>query len=111
MFEQETKVIAKGLTAAPIDAACLHLKSPSGEVRTEGSLKRDAVKTLTYGIMHFCVAISVAFVMTQDWRIALGIGLIEPVVQTFAYALHEKGWSNLKPKSHVDALEDTPLGI
>ncbi len=43
--------------------------------------------------MHLCVAISVAFALTGDWRIALGVGVIEPIVQTGAYMLHEKAWA------------------
>lgn len=43
--------------------------------------------------MHFCVAIAVAFALTGDALIALSIGLIEPMVQTVAYALHKYGWA------------------
>lgn len=54
---------------------------------------RDLAKTSTYAVMHFCVAVSVAYALTWDIRIALGIGLIEPLVQTAAYAVHERGWA------------------
>ena len=54
---------------------------------------RDLAKTSTYAVMHFCVAVSVAYVLTWDIRIALGIGLVEPLVQTAAYAVHERGWA------------------
>ena len=53
---------------------------------------REVVKTGTYGVTHFVVAVGVAYALTRDWRIALGIGLIEPAVQTIAYAVHEKVW-------------------
>ncbi len=49
-------------------------------------------KVASYAVMHFCVAITVAFVLTQDWRKALAIGVVEPIVQTFAYALHDRYW-------------------
>lgn len=52
-----------------------------------------ALKPVTYSLMHLTVAISVAYALTGDWRIALGVGLIEPMVQTVAYMLHEKAWS------------------
>lgn len=55
---------------------------------------RLALKTGTYSLTHFAVAISVTFLITQDWRAALAVGLIEPVVQTFAYALHERAWGH-----------------
>ncbi|WP_382167117.1 DUF2061 domain-containing protein [Hirschia litorea] len=55
-------------------------------------MNRDVIKTISYGVMHFTVAIAVAFALTQDWRIALSVGLIEPFVQTFAYSIHERVW-------------------
>lgn len=51
-----------------------------------------AKKTLTYSLTHFLVAVSVAFALTRDWRTALAIGLVEPLVQTLAYAVHERAW-------------------
>lgn len=47
-------------------------------------MPRDLLKTLSYSLMHLTVAVTVAFVLTRDWRIALGVGLIEPLVQTAA---------------------------
>ena len=61
-------------------------------------MSRTLLKTCTYGVMHFVVAIAVAFALTRDWQIALAVGLVEPFVQTFAFALHEKLWS---PKTKV----------
>ena len=52
-----------------------------------------ALKPVTYSLMHLTVAIAVAYTLTRDWRIALGVGVIEPMVQTVAYMLHEKAWS------------------
>lgn len=53
---------------------------------------RDLAKTATYSATHLTVAVAVAYALTGDWRIALGIGLIEPAIQTVAYLLHEKAW-------------------
>ena len=58
-------------------------------------ITKSIVKTATYAVMHFVVAVAVAFALTQDWRIALSIGLIEPAVQTIAYAVHERVWERL----------------
>ncbi len=52
-----------------------------------------AFKPVTYAVMHLSVAIGVAYALTRDWRIALGVGIIEPMVQTLAYMIHEKAWS------------------
>lgn len=61
-----------------------------------GRLRPTALKPLTYSIMHLCVAVSVAYALTRDWRIALGVGVIEPIVQTAAYMLHEKAWAKVE---------------
>jgi|GEM_PF-1057200 uncharacterized membrane protein len=55
--------------------------------------KAQAAKTTTYALMHLVVAVAVAYALTGSWQLALGIGLIEPAVQTVAYALHERAWS------------------
>jgi uncharacterized membrane protein len=56
---------------------------------------KTAKKTLSYSLMHLSVAITVAYVLTRDWRAALAIGMIEPVIQTMAFAMHEKVWERL----------------
>lgn len=56
-------------------------------------LRPTALKPVTCSIMHLCAAVSVAFALTGDWRIALGVGVIEPIVQTVANVLHEKAWA------------------
>lgn len=54
---------------------------------------RVAAKTASYAVMHLIVAMAVAYGLTGDWRAALAIGLVEPVVQTGAYSIHERVWS------------------
>lgn len=56
-------------------------------------MSRTLLKTCTYGLMHLTVAIIVAYALTRDWRVALAVGIVEPIVQTFAFALHERLWS------------------
>jgi len=79
-FRIDLKTILKCTTSL-----CMRLKFPA--------LPQPALKTLTYSVMHFTVAISVAFALTGSWQAALAIGMIEPVVQTIAYALHERAWA------------------
>ncbi|MEZ5936922.1 MAG: DUF2061 domain-containing protein [Hyphomonadaceae bacterium] len=65
---------------------------------------RNLAKTLTYSMMHLGVAVTVAFALTRDWRVALGVGMIEPMVQTIAYTVHERVWERFgvasTPHSH-----------
>jgi uncharacterized membrane protein len=61
-------------------------------------------KTLTYCLMHFTVAISVAYALTGSWKIALGIGIIEPLVQTVTYHFHERAWGRATRRTVPSAL-------
>ncbi|GLK50659.1 MAG: hypothetical protein CMH93_11300 [Oceanicaulis sp.] len=56
-------------------------------------LPRGALKTASYALMHLGVAMTVAFALTRNWHAALAIGLIEPLVQTVAYSMHERAWA------------------
>lgn len=51
-------------------------------------------KTISYGIIHLCVAVAVAYWITRDIRMALGIGIIEPIIQTGVFAIHDYLWEN-----------------
>ena len=64
-------------------------------------MPRALIKTLTYSLMHLAVAITVAYVLTGDLAIALGIGMIEPLVQTVAYSIHERIWERWLPGKSV----------
>ena len=56
----------------------------------------QAFKTMTYSLMHLSVAMTVAFLLTGNWHAALAIGLIEPMVQTVAYTVHERAWAKAR---------------
>ena len=82
--------------------ARLDVMNPHEQARAHGhhghshalpSLKTIAVKTVTYGLMHFVVAVSVAFAITQDIRVALTVGVIEPLVQMVFFAIHDRVWT------------------
>ena len=65
---------------------------------------RFAMKTLTYATIHLTVAVAVAWVLTRDWRIALAVGLVEPLVQTVAFTLHERAWAKADRRRSSDAV-------
>lgn len=66
---------------------CTHAFNPAGL-----RLSRGALKTMSYALMHLLVAMAVAFALTRNWHAALAIGLVEPLVQTVAYSVHERLW-------------------
>ncbi|MFC5342305.1 DUF2061 domain-containing protein [Brevundimonas staleyi] len=58
------------------------------------SFRKIAIKTLTYGVMHFCVAVAVAFAITGDLKTALTVGIVEPLVQMVFFTLHDRLWAS-----------------
>ncbi|MDX2072878.1 MAG: DUF2061 domain-containing protein [Alphaproteobacteria bacterium] len=66
-------------------------------------------KTATYCAMHFTVAIIVAYALTSDWRIALSVGIIEPLVQTVFFNMHERGWNKARA-AYRRTVMDSGLG-
>ncbi|HLD95743.1 MAG TPA: DUF2061 domain-containing protein [Alphaproteobacteria bacterium] len=71
---------------------------------------RLVFKTMSYGAAHMIVAIAVAYCITGDIMQSLGIGILEPLVQTGVFALHEVVWDGtfkkrfLKLKSQINNL-------
>ena len=69
------------------------------------SFKQIAAKTVTYGVMHFAVAVAVAFALTRNWQLALAIGTIEPLVQTLFFTVHDRVWMRIEAKKARRAAE------
>lgn len=56
------------------------------------TLNRDLLKTLSFAVLHFGVAFTVAYALTGSVAVATGIGLIEPLANTVAFYFHERAW-------------------
>ena len=68
-------------------------------------------KPLTYAVMHFIVAILVAYALTRSWEIALGVGIVEPLVQTGAYAVHERVWAHWQSQCETGTQDASPNDV
>lgn len=55
--------------------------------------RQTILKTISYFFMHICVAMMVAYAITQNIVMAITLSLIEPMVQAVAYFFHEKAWA------------------
>ena len=66
---------------------------------------RLAMKTASYGITHITVATAVAYALTGNLAAAIGIGLIEPIIQTGVFTVHEYLWESgrNRPSGHAQA--------
>lgn len=49
-------------------------------------------KTLSFAAVHFSVAFSVGYLMTGSLAVGGAIALVEPLVNTVAYHIHEQLW-------------------
>jgi uncharacterized membrane protein len=68
-------------------------------VAFKDDVMRLAMKTTSYGITHVMVATTVAYILTGNLAAAIGIGLIEPIIQTGVFAIHEYLWESWRMKS------------
>lgn len=68
--------------------------------------RKLALKIASYGVMHLIVAILVAYVITRDWRIALAVGMIEPIFQTIAYSVHDRVWHRVERRRMASNIEE-----
>ena len=57
---------------------------------------RLLLKTLSYGTLHIIVAVAIAYMITGNLTMAISIGLIEPIVQTGVFAIHDYLWEHKK---------------
>lgn len=71
---------------------------------------RLAAKTATYATMHLTVAVAVAYALTRNWHIALAVGVIEPMVQTVMFNLHERAWSRADARREAASTVVIPAG-
>ncbi len=55
------------------------------------------MKTASYGITHIIVATAVVYSLTGSFLIALSVGLIEPIIQTVVFSIHEYVWEKDRP--------------
>ncbi|MEX1669584.1 DUF2061 domain-containing protein [Zhongshania guokunii] len=53
-------------------------------------------KTISFAMMHFSVAFSVAYLLTGSAVIGGMLALVEPAVNTVVFYFHEKAWARIE---------------
>ncbi|PAU63536.1 hypothetical protein BZL41_12120 [Pseudomonas sp. PIC25] len=56
------------------------------------------LKTVTFTVMHFCIAFSVAYVLTGSVTVGGLVAAVEPLCNSVGFYFHEKIWSKLESK-------------
>ncbi|WP_028023607.1 DUF2061 domain-containing protein [Enterovibrio calviensis] len=51
-------------------------------------------KTISFAVIHFTVAFTVAYILTGDILLGSLIAMVEPMVNTVAFYFHEKAWDS-----------------
>ena len=112
---ERRKMLSGVEEASEAFTARLGMMTPEEQTRAHGhhghshalprSFRQIALKTVTYGVMHFVVAVAVAYALTQNWRLALAIGVIEPLVQTVFFTVHDRIWTRIEARKAKRAEE------
>ncbi|MGE0080272.1 MAG: DUF2061 domain-containing protein [Thiohalomonadaceae bacterium] len=63
-------------------------------------------KTISFAVMHFGVAFSVAWALSGDVIVGGAVALVEPAVNTVAYHLHEKVWARRHNRGPAHAVPE-----
>lgn len=56
------------------------------------------IKTITFAILHFSVAFSVAYILTGSIGVSSAVALVEPIVNTVVFIFIEKNVEPLREK-------------
>lgn len=54
------------------------------------------LKTLTFTLMHFCIAFSVAYALTGSVTVGGLVATVEPLCNAVGFFFHEKVWQRLE---------------
>ncbi|VXC91742.1 Membrane protein-like protein [Pseudomonas sp. 8Z] len=54
------------------------------------------LKTLTFTIMHFCIAFSVAYLLTGSIAVSGLVAAVEPLCNSVGFYFHEKLWQRFE---------------
>lgn len=64
------------------------------------------MKTLTFGLMHVTIAFALVWAITGSPALGGAVALIEPLVNTVGYAVHERLWAR---RARRPATSDDPV--
>lgn len=68
------------------------------------------VKTISFAILHFSVAFTVAYLLTGSVLIGGLLAIIEPACNTVVFYFHEKAWNRFAHKHPEKYAKTVSLG-
>lgn len=83
-----------------------HGSRSSHEAPTTPSLggdsnRRSLLKTLSWRVVAFTVTVLAVWVATGEFALAAGVGIVDSILKTGAYYLHERTWNRLSFGRHA----------
>ena len=64
--------------------------------------ERTMKKTMTFAMLHFTVAFTVAYLLTGSFLIGGLMALVEPAINTVAFYFHELVWKKVEAKKMAE---------
>ncbi|REG86977.1 DUF2061 domain-containing protein [Marinomonas pollencensis] len=64
-------------------------------------------KTITFAVMHFTIAFSVAYLLTGSFIVGGLVAIVEPAINTVAFYFHERFWAKLESAKKTTKFNST----
>lgn len=64
-------------------------------------------KTMTFAVMHFSIAFSVAYLITGSLLLGGLVAIVEPAINTVAFYFHEIIWNKIQQADVASELSKT----
>jgi len=58
--------------------------------------RRAMLKTITFTLMHFCIAFGVAYALTGSVTVGGLVAVVEPLCNSLGFYFHEKFWQRFE---------------
>ncbi len=58
--------------------------------------QRSIFKALTWRIIATLTTMVLVYVFTREWKLSLGVGVLDVVIKLFFYYAHERVWNKIQ---------------
>jgi uncharacterized membrane protein len=67
------------------------------------------LKTITFTIMHFCIAFTVAYLLTGSFAVSGLVAIVEPLCNSVGFYFHDKVWKRIERRQGATPVTDCPI--
>ena len=69
------------------------------------------LKTITFTLMHFCIAFSVGYALTGSMTVGGLLAIVEPLCNSVGFYFHDKLWKRLEQNDVAVAFDRPGTGL